>query len=125
MSAAGDAASVRAVIEQNFPGLWPSVDLGLATIAGLLLKDNTNPVAVIYVGGPSSSKTTVADLFADHPLCYVSDNFTPASFVSHAATRSSKQLASVDLLPRIKHKVLVTPELAPIFRVKSGPCWII
>jgi hypothetical protein len=49
-----DVAAVRAVIEQNFPNLWPAVELGLATAATLLLKDNTNPVAVIYVGGPSS-----------------------------------------------------------------------
>src|SRR5262249_58021796 len=79
----------------------------------------SNPVAVIYVGGPSSSKTTVADLFADHAIAYVSDNFTPAAFVSHAANRTTKDLGKVDLLPRIKHKVLVTPELAPIFRGKE------
>ncbi len=111
--------TVRKVVEENFPGLWPAVALGLSTAATLLLKDSANPVALIYVGGPSTSKTTVADLFADHPNCYVSDNFTPASFVSHAANVGRKKLDSVDLLPRIKHKVLVTPELAPIFRGKE------
>jgi hypothetical protein len=108
------------VVEENFPGLWPAVDLGLATVATLLLTDNVDPVAVIYVGGPSSSKTTVADFFAGHPLCYVSDNFTPAAFVSHAATVPRGQLANVDLLPRIRHKVLLTPELASIFRGKEA-----
>jgi len=118
--AVSDVATVQAVIEENFPGLWPAVDLGLATAGTLLLADNVDPVAVIYVGGPSSSKTTVADFFAGHPLSYVSDNFTPAAFVSHAANVSRDQLDKVDLLPRIKHKLLVTPELAPIFRGKEA-----
>lgn len=115
---APDVARVRAVVEELFPGLWPAVDAGLAVAATLLLEANANPVALVYVGGPSSSKTTVADMFTDHPRCYRSDSFTPAAFVSQAANRGTKELASVDLLPRIKHKVLITPELAPIFRGK-------
>ena len=121
---------VRAVIDEQFRGLWPAVDVGLAVSASLLLRGNRNPVAVIYVGGPSSSKTTVADMFADestmvvdggapHPLFYLSDSFTAAAFVSHAANLPAEKLAKVDLLPRIKHKVLVTPELAPTFRGKD------
>jgi hypothetical protein len=43
------------------------------------------------------------------------DNFTPASFVSHAANRSAEDLAQIDLLPRIKDRVMVTKELAPLF----------
>jgi hypothetical protein len=115
-----DVATVLSAVEQNFPDLWPAVNLGLATAATLLLADNVDPVAVIYVGGPSSSKTTVADFFDGHALCYRSDNFTPAAFVSHAASVSRKDLDKVDLLPRIKHKLLVTPELAPIFRGKEA-----
>ena len=114
-----DVSAVQQTIAHHFPGLWPAVDLGLSVCASLLLADNVNPVAVIYVGGPSSSKTTVADMFADHPLTYVSDSFTPAAFVSHATNVSRSQLESVDLLPRIQHKVFITPELAPIFRGKE------
>jgi len=51
-------------------------------------------------------------------LCYRSDKFTPASFVSQAANQPTKALAKVDLLPRIKDKILLTPELATIFRGK-------
>jgi hypothetical protein len=96
-------------------------DKGLldSVCATLLLADNSNPVAVIYVGDAATGRTTVADMFADHPLTYVSDNFTPASFVSHAANVSRKELEAVDLLPRIKHKVLITPEMAPAFRGKE------
>lgn len=114
-----DPDLLRATVEQHFPRLWPAVDVGLSVCATLLLKDNVDPVAVVYVGGPSSSKTTVADMFADHPMCYRSDNFTPAAFVSQAANRTPQQLARIDLLPRIRHKVIVTPELAPMFRGKE------
>jgi len=47
-----------------------------------------------------------------------SDNFTPRAFVSHAANVTSKKLEEIDLLPKIENKVLVTKELAPIFRGK-------
>lgn len=87
---APDVARVRAVVEELFPGLWPAVDAGLAVAATLLLEANANPVALVYVGGPSSSKTTVADMFTDHPRCYRSDSFTPAAFVSQAANRGTK-----------------------------------
>lgn len=43
---------VRSSIEESFPGLWPAVDTGLAVCASLLLKDNVNPVALIYPGWP-------------------------------------------------------------------------
>jgi hypothetical protein len=114
-----DVRAVRDAVEKHFPGLWPAVEVGFSVCATLLLADNSNPVAVIYVGPASSSKTTVADMFVGHPLCYRSDNFTPAAFVSHAANRSRKDLEKVDLLPRIRHKVLVTPEMATIFRGKE------
>ena len=45
-----DVASVRSKVEEHFPNLWLAVDLGLATAATLLVKENANPVAVIYVG---------------------------------------------------------------------------
>jgi len=122
-----DVEAVRAIVGEHFRHLWTAVDLALATCATLLLAENTNPTAVILVGGPSTGKTTVATMFegvmvcmkADGPLiplCERSDKFTPASFVSQAANLTAQQLAGVDLMPKIKDKVLLTPELAPIFR---------
>lgn len=113
-----DIREVRTVIEQHFPDLWPAVEAGLAACATLLLADNANPTALIYVGAAGSGKTTVASFFDGHKISYRSDNFTPASFVSHAANQKSQDLAKVDLLPKIRYKVLVTPELAPMFRGK-------
>lgn len=110
--------SIRTTIVQHFPQLWSAVELGLSTCATLLLSDNANPVALIYVGPASAGKTTVVSMFEGASMCYRSDKFTPASFVSQSAKATSAQLNSVDLLPRIRHKVLLTPELATIFRGK-------
>jgi hypothetical protein len=111
--------ALRATVHECFPDLWPAVEMALATAATLLLHANANPMALVLVGSPSSGKTTVAHMLADHPQCYRSDAFTVASFVSQAANREAKALEKVDLLPRIRHRVMVTPELAPIFRGKE------
>ena len=55
--------TVRGVISGYFPHLWPAVEAGLFTCATLLLSDNANPVALIYVGPPSAGKTTVVSMF--------------------------------------------------------------
>lgn len=116
-------AEVRETVMKHFPNLWQAVEVGLSTCATLLLADNANPVALIYVGPPSAGKTTVVSLFDGamvngQALCYRSDKFTPASFVSQSAKATEQALRKVDLLPRIRFKVLLTPELSTIFRGK-------
>ncbi len=98
--------------------------MGLSTCATLLLADNVNPVALIYVGPPSAGKTTVASMFdgakvKGELLCYRSDKFTPAAFVSHSAKANKSQLENIDLLPRIRYKVLLTPEMSTMFQGKA------
>ncbi len=110
---------LRQTIQGDFPEYWPAVVAGLSVCATLFLEDSSNPVALIYVGGPGTGKTTVASLFTEHALCYRSNKFTPAAFVSHASNVPKAKLPEIDLLPRIQHKVLVAPELAPIFRGKE------
>jgi hypothetical protein len=124
-----DVGAVRRVVLEAFPEYWPAVDLCLSTCATLLLAENVNPTAVILVGGPAAGKTTVASMFegatvagkdgTPKEIVYRSDNFSPASIVSQAANRKPSELDKVDLLPRIKDKVLLTPELAPMFRGKE------
>ena len=106
---------VQQVVEGHFPSYWPAVKAGLATIATLKLKDNANPATLIYFGGPSTGKTTSVDIFSDSPITYRSDHFTPAAFVSHKADVPTERLADIDLLPRIRYRCLLTPEMAPTF----------
>lgn len=124
-----DLAGVRKKVEQHYPYLWPAVEAGLSVCATLLLKDNANPTALIYIGPASAGKTTVASMFdgslqegakqEGSGIVYRSDQFTPASFVTQAATVLREELEKIDLLPRIKHKVLLTPDLVTMFRGKA------
>ena len=114
---------VRETVETHFPDLWPAVEAGLSTAATLLLADNANPGALIFMGPPGSGKTTVVNMFEGatvkgEDLSYRSDKFTTAAFVSQSAKVTEQDLSKVDLLPRIKHKVLLTPEMSTIFRGK-------
>jgi hypothetical protein len=112
---------VREVVVRYFPALWPAVEAGLSTAATLLLKDNSNPVALILVGPSGAGKTTVASMFDDSQLkddaiSYRTDKFTAAAWVSQSARQTNDELKKVDMLCRVRHKLFLTPELATVFR---------
>jgi hypothetical protein len=109
--------ALQRLVDSEFPGLWPSLNAVLSCMCALLIEDVVNPPSLILVRPSASAKTTVLDMVGEiENLTYRSDNFTPKAFVSHASNVKREQLEKIDLLPRIKHKTLVTPELAPIFR---------
>lgn len=108
-------AQVKDMIEKEFPTLWEPVEVALSTIAAGLLKDLPHCIGLIYQDQPSSSKTTVLDMLGYKDPIHVEPNFTPASFVSQYAGKSEKELDKIDLLPRIKHKILVVKEMAGFF----------
>jgi hypothetical protein len=112
---------VRRVVGENFPQILEETIACLSVAATLLLEDQQNPVAVNLEGPPSSAKTTLLDFLdtAGADKVYKSDKFTPKSFVSHSASVSREKLEQVDLLPRIRHRVLLVPELAPLFGLRN------
>ena len=104
------------IIEENFPGLGDTVSVCLSVICINKLKEWTDPVNINLVGPPSSQKTTAASFFYGiEGLTYKSDSFTPKSFVSHSCTVTKEELDEIDLLPKIKDKCFITPELGPLF----------
>ena len=50
---------------------------------------------------------------------YYTDDFTAKSFVSHSTSASKEELDEIDMLPRLKNRLFLTPELAPTFTVKD------
>jgi hypothetical protein len=116
-----DFCRLKVKIQDSFPTLWRYVELCLSAIAVLLLKDAVNCVAIIFTGPASSGRTTLLNFFScpyikgEFELIYLSDHFTSKSFVSHSANIKKERLSKVDLLPRIKNKVLITPEMASQF----------
>jgi len=113
--------TLKTLVKDNFPELWSEVEAALSVAAILRLKNAANPACLIYEGDPASGKSTVAEMFTGFKkLTYLSDKFSPAAFVSHAANRTQQALKSIDLLPRIKYKLLITPEMGPTFSGKDN-----
>ena len=52
-------SDVQDAINQNFPELSNVIEAVAATVASLLLQDNSNPLSLILVGVSSIGKTTV------------------------------------------------------------------
>jgi hypothetical protein len=124
---ASDAASaalakLEEIVTQTYsPELWRATRAALAVIASLSLKGRSHPLALIFEGASGKGKSTVINMChpdrdATRTYLHRLDKFTPASFVSQAANVSKETLALNDVLPKLKNKVLLTKELAPIFR---------
>jgi hypothetical protein len=112
-----DISQVQKTITKEFsPLVWRLTEAGLVVTATLLFRDMTNPKGLVIEGNPSTQKTTFLYFFEGlEEITYTSDQFTPRAFLSHAATIPKKKLAEIDLLPRIRFRVLIVPELSPIF----------
>ncbi len=104
---------------KNLPNLWPPLEFALSIKMILNIKDCTLPFAGIILGPPSSLKTAVIELFRKWPQTYYTDNFSAKAFVSHSSAVSKEELEKIDMLPRIKNKFFLTPELAPTFAAKD------
>ena len=106
----------RKGIEKYFPDYVFATEVALSVMAQLLIKDISNPLGVIFVGNSSSGKSTVLDIILGcKEKTYRSDNFTAASFVTQASNVSREKLEEIDLLPKIKGKVLIVRDLTPMF----------
>jgi hypothetical protein len=103
-------------VSTNFPDLRFASEVALSTVSQFLIKDITNPFALVLVDVPSSGKTIAINFFDDIPeLTYATDKFTPASFVSNASNVSKEELADIDLLPRIQYRMFLIRDFATLF----------
>lgn len=106
----------RQVIAERFPQFVAAAEVCISVLAQLLIRDIRNPFGLVLVDVPSAGKTITLNFFAEiDELAYASDSFTPSSLVSHASNVRKDQLEEIDLLPRIRFKLFVVRDLAPIF----------
>jgi hypothetical protein len=78
------------------------------------------PFIGILLGPPSSMKTFIVELFRKYDkYTLYTDEFSPRSLVSHNSGLKEKDLRKIDLLPRIRNKLFLTPELSPMFSIKD------
>ncbi|MFC2043996.1 helix-turn-helix domain-containing protein [Chloroflexota bacterium] len=106
---------VKGIMEQNLPECWSPLEACLSIIGAATLKDIDHCIGLILVGAPGGRKTTTIGLLGRRDPLIKIDTFTPASFVSHDASKTEASLQKIDLLPQIKHKIMVIPELSPLF----------
>ena len=122
---AGPCRAIQALdrtIQRHYPGLIGAVHACLAVFGAMALNGRTKPLCVIFETASGYGKTAVLQMVFAAPrtalakYVYRSDKFTPKAFVTHTANVKKGELAKMDLLPKLHGKVLVTKELAPIFR---------
>ena len=106
----------RDSVRNHFPECLSAAEVGFSILAQLLIKDVRNPFGLVLLDVPSAGKTITLNFFSElDELVYTTDNFTPAALVSHATNRKQEDLEKIDLLPRIRHRLLIVRDLAPIF----------
>jgi predicted transcriptional regulator len=111
--------NLQQLVDKNLPNLWISLELELSILRILNIQDCTLPFAGIVLGRPSSLKTVGIELFRKWHHTYYTDNFSAKAFVSHSTAVPKEALVEIDMLPKIKNKCFLTPELAPTFAAKD------
>jgi len=111
--------NLRNITLENMPKLWPGLEFALSVRAILNIKNCTLPFAGIILGPSSSLKTVIIELFRGYSNTFYTDNFSAKSLVSHNSSIKKEKLKEIDMLPKIKNKFFLTPELAPIFSAKD------
>ena len=107
-------------VVEHLPGCETGVATCLASACSLLLADSTVCPALVLVGPPSSFKTTIATMIEMEGTTVVLDNFSSKAFVSHYATKQVDKLKNeIDMLYKIKHKLLIVPDLGPFFNRRT------
>jgi hypothetical protein len=110
---------LKHLVEEKLPNLWSGLEFVLSIKPILNIKDCTLPFAGILLGSPSSLKTVGIELFRKWSQTYYTDNFSAKSFVSHSTAVTKQELEEIDMLPKIRNKLFLTPELAPTFAAKD------
>src|SRR6478735_7356399 len=95
------------------------MEFQLAVKSILNIEDCNLPFAGIILGPPSSSKTVGIEMFRGTAHTFYTDSFSAKSFVSHNTSVPRDKLEEIDLLPKIKGKVFLSPELSPTFSKKD------
>ena len=111
--------NLRKLTIKHYPEAWPSLEFCLAAKSILNIDDITLPFMGVILSAPASMKTMIIQLFRKYPDSFYSDNFTANCLVSHNSALTEEQLQHVDMLPKLKDKLVLTPELAPIFTSKE------
>lgn len=110
---------LKAIANEQIPGLWLPLEFAISIKCILNIKNITIPFIGIVLGPPSSLKSVTVDMPKHARDTFATDNFSPKAFVSHNSNMSEEELQETDLLPKIKNKMFLVSELAPLFTTKD------
>jgi hypothetical protein len=106
-------------VNRIYPNTWSIIQFIIAVKTILNIEGNKLPFLGILIAIPSSLKTTFMNYFRIYDHTFYSDSFTPNSLISHNSALTEEQLKNVDMIPKMKDKLVLTPELAPLFTAKD------
>jgi len=115
----GKYQNLYKTVQDTMPEIWPGLEFELSISRILNIEDCTLPFIGIVLGKPSSYKTVIISLMKKWPNTFYTDNFTARSLVSHSTAVNAEELGEIDMLPKIKNKLFLTPELSPMFTTKE------
>jgi hypothetical protein len=112
-------AALYNTVKENLPSIWLPLEFTLSIKCIINVVKITLPFAGIVLGAPSTLKTASLIMLNKWPQTFYTDHFTSKSLVSHSTAVTKEELVEIDLLPRWKNKLVLLPELAPIFTAKD------
>lgn len=107
--------NLYSVVKEKIPKAWESIELAITVKGVRRIEDITLPLIVIIQGNPGTWKTLGLEMLRRWPDICFKDKISPKSWVTHAAKDNKDDLDAIDLIREIKDKMLMIPELAPIF----------
>ena len=112
-----DFEQLDSIIERYFPNKFFYLKHVLAAgYSTLFINGITQPISLFLLGDPSTKKSSLLEIMRGLDKTLFSDIFSPASFVSGA-----RDIEGGDLLPRLRNRCLVTPELGVLFKDRNLP----
>ena len=111
--------NLKDTVNRIYPNTWSIIQFIIAVKTIINIEDNKLPFLGIIIALPSSLKTTFMNYFRIYNHTFYSDSFTPNSLISHNSALTEEQLKKVDMIPKMKDKLVLTPELAPLFTAKD------
>jgi DNA-binding transcriptional ArsR family regulator len=111
--------NLKKLTNEKIPGLWLPLEFAISVKSILNIKNITLPFIGIILGPPSSLKSVAVDMPKHARDTFPTDSFSPKAFVSHNSNMTEEQLQEMDMLPKIKNKMFLVSELAPLFTAKD------
>jgi hypothetical protein len=107
--------TLKNTTNEKAEGLWTPLEFAISVKCILNVSDISLPVIGIILGHASGWKSVAVNMSKGARDTFGVDSFSPKAFVSHNSNMTEEQLQENDLLPKIKNKLFMVPELSPLF----------